>query len=260
MENLADDVHRIHKQRTRIGRIFMRPQKLRLPIVCSLATALMISIFAQTRSDTYRPTVRGVRGVVAGGHPLVAEAGLRMLHRGGNAVDAGVAAVLAGSVIEFSHFAFGGEVPVIIKPANKPVITINGQGQAPELATREFFEKRALTSGDDAGRGNASPGMIPSTGPLAATVPGVLDAMIVALDQFGTMKLADVMQPAIELADAFPIDELRVNYIHNTRKVFKQWPAARAVFLPNGQEPKVGDIFVQKDLARTLRELVGVEK
>jgi gamma-glutamyltranspeptidase/glutathione hydrolase len=220
----------------------------------------MMSIFAQTRSDTYRPTVRGTRGVVAGGHPLVAEAGLRMLHRGGNAVDAGVAAVLAGSVIEFSHFAFGGEVPVIIKPANKPVITINGQGQAPELATREFFEKRALTSGNDAGRGNSGPGMIPSTGPLAATVPGVLDAMIVALDQFGTMKLADVMQPAIELADAFPIDELRVNYIHNTRAVFEQWPAARAVFLPNGQEPKVGDIFVQKDLARTLRELVGVEK
>jgi gamma-glutamyltranspeptidase/glutathione hydrolase len=220
----------------------------------------MISIFAQTRSDTFRPTVRGMRAVVAGGHPLVAEAGLRMLHRGGNAIDAGVASVLAGSVIEFSHFAFGGEVPVIIKPANKPVITINGQGQAPELATREFFEKRALESGDDARRGGSKPPPIPSTGPLAATVPGVLDAMIVALDNYGTMRLAEVMQPAIELADAFPIDEMRVNYIHNTRRVYEQWPASRAVFLPNGQEPKVGDIFVQKDLARTLRELVEVEK
>ena len=118
-----------------------------------------------------------MRAVVAAGHPLVAEAGLRMLHRGGNAVDAGVAAVLAGSVIEFSHFGFGGEVPVIIKPANKPVITINGQGQAPELATREFFEKRTPRSGDDAGRGGSKPPPIPSTGPLAATVPGVLDVM-----------------------------------------------------------------------------------
>ncbi|HEV2669424.1 MAG TPA: gamma-glutamyltransferase, partial [Blastocatellia bacterium] len=126
----------------------MRSRKLRLPIVFSLTTALMISIFAQTRSETFRPTVRGMRAVVAGGHPLVAEAGLRMLHRGGNAVDAGVAAVLAASVIEFSHFGFGGEVPVIIKPADKPVITINGQGQAPELATREFFEKRTPQSGD----------------------------------------------------------------------------------------------------------------
>jgi gamma-glutamyltranspeptidase/glutathione hydrolase len=238
----------------------MTLRKLRLPVFFSLTALLMISTFAQSRSDTFRPTVRGVRGVVAGGHPLVAEAGLRMLHRGGNAVDAGVAATLAASVIEFSHFGFGGEVPVIIKPANKPVITINGQGQAPELATREFFENRKPTSGDDAGRGGSNPPPIPSTGPFAATVPGVLDAMIVALRHYGTMKLADVMQPAIELADAFPIDELRVNYIRNTRRVYEQWPASRAVFLPDGQEPKVGDIFVQKDLARTLRELVGVEK
>lgn len=238
----------------------MAPQKLRLSVFFLLIVSLLISALAQSRSDTFRPTVRGVRAVVAGGHPLVAEAGLRMLHRGGNAVDAGVAAVLAGSVIEFSHFGFGGEVPVIIKPANKPVITINGQGQAPELATREFFEKRTPQSGDDAGRSGSKPPPIPSTGPLAATVPGVLDAMIVALDKYGTLKLAEVMQPAIELADAFPIDEMRVNYIRNTRGVYEQWPASRAVFLPNGQEPKVGDIFVQKDLARTLRELVGVEK
>ena len=74
----------------------MTPQKLRLPLVVSVIASLVMSVFAQNRSDTFRPTVRGVRGVVAGGHPLVAEAGLRMLHRGGNAVDAGVAATLAG--------------------------------------------------------------------------------------------------------------------------------------------------------------------
>jgi gamma-glutamyltranspeptidase / glutathione hydrolase len=230
-----------------------------------LIFSLVCAAFAQAplRTDTFRPVVRGSRGVVAGGHPLVAEAGLRMLHRGGNAIDAGVAAVLAGSVIEFSHFGFGGEVPVIIKPANKSVITINGQGTAPALATREFFESRAADSEnrvEGSGRNNNRPGLIPSTGPLAATVPGVLDAMIVALDNFGTMKLADVLQPAIELAEAFPIDELRVNYIRNTRKIYEQWPSSRAVFLPNGEEPKVGDIFVQKDLARTLRELVEVER
>lgn len=209
-----------------------------------LATALPQS---PARTDTYRPAVRGTRAVVAGGHPLVAEAGLRMLHRGGNAVDAGVAAVLAASVIEFSHFGFGGEVPVIIKMAGGEVVTINGQGQAPALATRQFYEK-------------LDPPLVPSSGPLAVTVPGVLDAMIVALEKHGTLKLADVMQPAIELADAFPIDELRVSYIRNTRSVYEKWPEARAIFLPNGEIPKVGDIFVQKDLARTLRELVAVEK
>ncbi|HKX32730.1 MAG TPA: gamma-glutamyltransferase family protein [Blastocatellia bacterium] len=233
------------------------------------ALSVLLSASAQNRSrpDTFRPVVRGTRGVVAGGHPLVAEAGLRMLHRGGNAVDAGVAAVFAGSVIEFSHFAFGGEVPVLIKLANRPPVAINGQGTAPNLATREFFETRAASAADSSGRNPdrtsgvpAGKVSIPSTGPLAATVPGVLDAMIVALDNYGTMSLAEVLEPAIELAEAFPIDELRVDYIRNTRKVFEVWPASRAVFLPGGQEPQVGQIFVQKDLARTLRELVGCEK
>jgi gamma-glutamyltranspeptidase / glutathione hydrolase len=228
----------------------MRFHRQRLLLSVILVNALVFTSLAQTpsRPDTFRPPVRGTRGVVAGGHPLVAEAGLRMLHRGGNAVDAGVAAVLAGSVIEFSHFAFGGEVPLIIKPANKPVITINGQGQAPALATREFFEKQQLTP------------PIPTTGPLGATVPGVLDAMIVALDNYGTMKLADVMQPAIELADGFPLDEMRANHIRNTRKVYEQWPDTAAIFLPNGREPQVGEVFAQKNLARTLRELLSVEK
>ena len=223
---------------------------VRLSVV-AFALSMIVSSFAQTL--TYRPTVRGTRAIVAGGQPLVAEAGMRMLHKGGNAIDAGVAATLAGSVIEFSHFAFGGEVPVIIKIAGKPQpITINGQGQAPKLATIEFFEQQR--------KDPSKPAVIPSTGPTAATVPGVLDAMIVALQNYGTMKLADVMQPAIELADGFPIDELRVQYIKNTRPAYEKWKDTTDIFLPNGEVPKVGDIFVQKNLARTLRELVEVEK
>lgn len=229
----------------------MRIRLLTRWTACALTFFMISSSSAQT--PTYRPTVRGTRGVVAGGHPLVAEAGMRMLHRGGNAIDAGVAATLAGSVIEFSHFAFGGEVPVIIKPANKSdVVVINGQGQAPQLATIEFFEKQRKNQNE--------PALIPSTGPTAATVPGVLDAMIVALQNYGTMKLADVLQPAIELADGFPIDELRVQYIKNTRGVFEKWKDTADIFLPGGKVPEVGDIFVQKNLANTLRELVAVEK
>ncbi len=223
---------------------------VRLSVV-AFALSMIVSSFAQTL--TYRPTVRGTRAIVAGGHPLVAEAGMRMLHKGGNAIDAGVAATLAGSVIEFSHFAFGGEIPVIIKMAGKPQpVTINGQGQAPKLATIEFFEQQR--------KDPSKPAVIPSTGPTAATVPGVLDAMIVALQNYGTMKLADVMQPAIDLADGFPIDELRVQYIKNTRPAYEKWKDTTDIFLPNGEIPKVGDIFVQKNLARTLRELVEVER
>src|SRR5690349_11709980 len=231
------------------------PKKIRFSIVSLLTVSLFVALSPiSTHSDTFRPVVRGKRGLVAGGQPLSVEAGLRMLQKGGNAVDAGVATILAASVIEFSHFSFGGEVPILIKPKGQKVVVIEGMGQAPMKATREFFVNRS----DSAGARKT--GLIPSTGPLAATVPGVLDACITALDHFGTKTLAEVMEPAIQLADGFPLDELRVQYIRTRSSIFSQWPDAKRVFLPNGQVPKPGDMFVQADLARTLREIVRAER
>src|SRR5437870_5267314 len=167
-------------------------------------------------ADTFRPVVRGKRGVVAGGQPLSVEAGLRILRQGGNAVDAGVATILAASVIEFSHFSFGGEVPILIKLKGNDVSVVEGMGTAPLKATREFFVNRTRqgggarttatapdssatqrATGNDADMptmAGAKSGLIPSTGPLAATVPAVLDACVTALDHFGTKSLAEVMQ------------------------------------------------------------------
>jgi gamma-glutamyltranspeptidase/glutathione hydrolase len=191
-------------------------------------------------------------------------------------VDAGVATILAASVIEFSHFSFGGEVPILIKLKGKEVAVVEGMGQAPMKATREFFINRARNKAEHVAtapdsrktqseieattNAGAKPGLIPSTGPLAATVPAVLDACVTALDQFGTKSLAEVIQPAIELADGFPIDELRVSYITKRTEIISQWPDAKRVFLPNGAVPHVGDIFVQADLSRTFREIVSAEK
>ena len=246
---------------------------MRRLLVVFIALGLLFVSVPQPRSQTqtFHPVVRGRRGVVAGGHPLSVEAGLRILQHGGNAVDAGVATILAASVIEFSHFSFGGEVPILIKLRNgsptvtkgsrtsNGVVVIEGMGQAPMKATREFFANRA-TAGDrgaapdsaKAQAGNAEmatmagakSGLIPSTGPLAATVPAVLDACVTALDQFGTKSLAEAMQPAIELADGFPIDELRVQYIQTRAPIFSQWADAKRIFLPRGEVPKVGDVFV----------------
>src|SRR6266705_5888788 len=172
--------------------------------------ALLASVsLPPAHGDTFRPVVRGKRGVVAGGHPLSVEAGLRILQRGGNAVDAGVATILAASVIEFSHFSIGGEVPILIKLKGKDVAVVEGMGAAPAKATREFFVNRANQKGnitaatapdssatqraggdaDIPTMAGAKSGLIPSTGPLAATVPAVLDACVAALDRFGTKTL-----------------------------------------------------------------------
>ena len=212
--------------------------------------ALVSNGWQVSSADTFRPVVRGRRGIVAGGHPLSVEAGMRILQRGGNAVDAGVATILAASVIEFSHFSFGGEVPILIRMNGRStrahtndVAVIEGMGTAPAKATREFFANRAsergtTTATDSASTNNAPTatmagarsGLIPSTGPLSATVPAVLDACLVALDRYGTKSLAEVMAPAIELADGFPIDELRVQYIKTRSPIFLIGPTRNAFF------------------------------
>ena len=248
-------------------------------IVLAVLCAILFSMAASPNADTFRPVVRGRRGAVAAGNPLSAEAGMRLLQQGGNAVDAGCAAVLAASVIEFSHFSFGGEVPILIKSSTGSVAVINGQGIAPRLATREFFLERAKKGESEKGpvyrgspeyvsisAGGARPGVIPSSGILPATVPGVLDAVITSLDRFGTKSLAEVMAPAIELADGFPIDEIRVSYIEKTRTLLERWPASTKVFLQGSDStrsarvPKPGEVFSQPDLARTLREIIAAER
>src|SRR5437016_1266762 len=115
--------------------------RTRKPLGLMLALLLLpLTLLTVTPSsaDTFHPVVRGRRGVVAGGNPLSVEAGLRMLQHGGNAVDAGIATILAASVIEFSHFSFGGEVPILIKLKGKSVSVIEGMGYAPAKATRQF--------------------------------------------------------------------------------------------------------------------------
>src|SRR5713101_3454068 len=120
---------------------------IRRSLLCFLSLVISIAVLSTalpiSRADTFRPVVRGRRGVVSGGHPLSAEAGMRILQHGGNAVDAGVATILAASVIEFSHFSFGGEVPILIKLRGKNVSIVEGMGTAPAKATREFFVDRA---------------------------------------------------------------------------------------------------------------------
>jgi gamma-glutamyltranspeptidase/glutathione hydrolase len=195
---------------------------------------------------TMRPEIVGTHGIVAGGRHLSVAAGTRILELDGNAVDAGVASVFAAAVVEISHFGFGGECPTMIYDArSKKVVVINGQGPAPRAARPELFRAK---------------GKIDANGPLAATIPAVMDAMALALGNYGTMRLEQVMAPAIEYADGFPMYTFLQNILVRERQATERWKWAKETYYPEGRVPEVGEIFRQPNLARTLRRIVAAEK
>ena len=197
------------------------------------------------------------------GPEYATEAGMRMYFHGGNAVDAGVATMLAASVVEFSHFGFGGEAPILVRTKDGKVHAIAGVGTMPKLATAQFFRNHKLTDEADDRRLREAGGMkdwVPVAGILPALVPGMVEAALVTLREYGTKSFAEIVQPAIDLADGFPIDELRVTSINNSVKYLEAWPDSKRTFLPNGRPPQAGDIFRQADLARTLRAMAEAEK
>ncbi len=196
--------------------------------------------------ETLRPELYGTHGIVAAGRHYTVEAGTRILAAGGNAFDAGVAAVFAAAVNEISHFGLGGEAPAILFQASSGKVTVVcGQGTAPKAATPAHF---------------LGAGVIPGNGPNAGTVPAVVDAMALALQQFGTMSLAQVLEPAIGLADGFPMygGLRRVMLAH--RESTMKWAWSRRTYFPDGRVPEIGEIFRQPNLANTLRAMAAGER
>ncbi len=243
----------------------MRPFRVCSLILIVLSIFLLCLPAPSQRNAEYmwplRPVVRGTRGAVAGGTSMGTDAGMRMFHAGGNAVDAGVAALFAGAVVEYSHFGFGGEAPILIRTKDGHVYSIPGVGTAPKLATLDYFLHRKLSPEEKMNPdADEREGPIPSFGILPALVPGMVDAGLVALERFGTKSFGEVIQPAIELADGAPIDETRSSAIAHSVRYFQKWPTSQHVFMPNGRVPRPGEIFRQPDLARTLRAMAAAEK
>ena len=210
----------------------------------------VVSVVAASVNAGTRPVIMGTRGVVVSGHHQASAAGLEMLRKGGNAADAGVAAVFAQAVVEFDRFGIGGEVPILIYLAKEEkVVSINGHGFAPLAATLEWFKERNIE-------------VMPGDGFLPAVVPSAVDTLILTLDRYGKLSLAEVMAPAIELAEmGFPMFGDFRSHIEEQEERFRQeWPSSGKVFLPGGEIPEIGDVFVQKDLARTLQRLVAAEQ
>jgi gamma-glutamyltranspeptidase/glutathione hydrolase len=233
-----------------------------LALVFALNVASLCSAQSHREMDrAVRQAVRGTHGAVAAGSEYATEAGMRTLYAGGNAVDVGVAAMFAASVTELSHFGLGGEAPILIRTKDGKVHAIAGVGTMPKMASAELFRTRRLLPFEilemDPG---GLKGIIPVAGLMPALVPGMVDAGLLALREYGTKSFSEIIAPAIDLADGYAIDSMRAQSIAGSRPFFDAWPTSKAHFMPNGHTPNVGEIFHQPDTARTLRAMAEAEK
>jgi gamma-glutamyltranspeptidase/glutathione hydrolase len=201
-----------------------------------------------TRLVGYRPVASGRHWAVSSGHGLASLAAQRVLDRGGNAIDAGVAAGICTNVVQSDMTCFAGVAAIIIYLAReRKVVTISGVGPWPKAASIRYFQEH-------------HGGQLP-LGVLRTVVPAAPDAWFTALARFGTLGVGDVMADAIALArDGFPMHRFMYETVAEHRAVMEQWPATRAVYFPNGRLPEPGEIFVQRDLATTLQTLADAAK
>ena len=206
---------------------------------------------SQIPRRTQKPPLHAEHWLAITGKPLSATAGALIFAKGGNAVDA-AAAMLAAGCTMWDTLSCGGETQALIyNPKTKKVIGINALGAAPTGATADFYHSK----------GYKYP---PEYGPLAAVTPGTPGGLMVMLAEYGTMSLADVLAPAIQMADGYPIEAQLVGTIERNKNWITQWKYSPSIMLTHqGQAkeaPEPGELFVQRDLAATWRKLVDAER
>ena len=213
------------------------------------AAAVAAAVAAVCAASTNKPPLHGRKWMAVTGKPLAATAGAMTFLKGGNAVDA-ACAMIAATCTMWDTLSWGGETQALIyNPKTGKVIGINALGVAPTGATPEFFRSKGM----------AYP---PEYGPLAAVTPGTPGGIMVMLAEYGKLSLADVLGPAIEMADGYAVEQQHVATVTRQRDWLMKWPESRRVMLanPGDKPPAAGEIFRQPDLAATLRKLVEAEK
>jgi len=221
-----------------------------------IATAMMALVLlttihplAQDKSRTFvvkpsRSVVRSQHAMVASSQPLASEVGLDVLKRGGNAVDAAIAMAAMLNVTEPMMTGIGGDAFMLVYwSRTKELKGLNASGRAPGALSIDYFARKKITK-------------MPEFGMESITVPGAFDGWVTLLDKYGTMKLADLLGPAIECAEnGFPVMEKAAEDWNAEVTKLKKNPAATANYLVDGRAPRPGEIFRQPNLARTFRTL-----
>src|ERR1041384_4269477 len=204
-------------------------------------------VFAQTASvaqaSPWRTVVMGSNGMVAAEHPLQARAGLRVLEAGGHAIDAAAAIFYMTAVTEQHQSGLGGDAYILAWLAGpKQLIFINGTGPAPKLATPEFYLKKFNG--------------IPLDGPLSTNVPGSVAAFDLLLKKYGGKPYSTLLADAIEAAEkGHAMTHFAVQHHIEALALIRRYPSSVKALLKNGGPFEPGDIFVQPDLARTLKTI-----
>jgi len=223
-------------------------------IPAAFVLSALCAVNPSEAQGTVKPVLHGNHWVAVTGKPLAATAGAMTFARGGNAVDA-ACAMLAAVTTMWDTLGWGGETQALIyNPHTGEVKGMNALGVAPSGATPEFFRRRGML-------------YPPEFGPLAAVTPGTPGGLMVMLAEYGTLSLAEVLAPAMQMAEGYPIEQSQADNIEKRRETLAQWSYSKAVFLPHLNEgdseqraaPKPGEIFRQRDLLATLQKLVEAE-
>ena len=193
-------------------------------------------------ASAFRPAVMGRNGMVTSGHVLASQAGVQTMMAGGNAVDAAIATAAALGMVEPAGSGVGGDGFILIYWAETgQVEAVNGTGPAPRAATRETYLKD---------------GGIPMKGIRSVSVPGIVDAWLLAHERYGTLKLADVFAPAISLCEeGFPVSHRLANGLKSENTRFAAEPDSRAIFTNDGHPIPAGQMLANPNLGATLKKI-----
>jgi gamma-glutamyltranspeptidase len=193
------------------------------------------------RFEAHRPVVMGRNGMVSTGHPLASQAGISILQKGGNAVDAAIATAAALNVVEPLMSGVGGDGFIMVYKKETDLLEIcNGTGAAPYAATMERYRADG----------------IPDKGILSVSVPGLVHSWLDAHEKHGTLPLNELMAQAIDLAEnGFPVSHVLSKAIASD-PLLCQFPTSRAVFTRDGRPLSPGEMLYQKDLANSFRAIV----
>jgi gamma-glutamyltranspeptidase / glutathione hydrolase len=193
-----------------------------------------------------RSVVMARDGMVTSSQPLAVEAGVSVLKKGGNAIDAAIATALTLGVVEPMSTGIGGDAFFLYRrAADGRIYGVNGSGRCPRGLTLEELRRRGV-------RG------IPQSGLASVTVPGAVDAFVEVQQRHGNLTLAEVLEPAIHYAsEGFPVSEIIATQWQGAAPLLSRYPSSAKNYLIDGKAPRAGEVHRQSNLARTLKLLAS---